>query len=459
MSNSTQMDRVLDGMLNFNAETKETLDSIKETIDKVFDKHYQANHTPYAIMKFEDEYHYWEEQLAEAINRVEYSDYDVLEPKGVEMLQRRSYVIIRGELKSGNTIHFDNTKFNQLYINGEYYTGDYTFNGETPETYERLVVVVVQTPFNLGIKDYGNLEMTVADFPIENAEIFANVGTYSNFQPVIEELLEDETVDSFYIKGNWRWKSKNITFIKTLKTLDDFSIETEAIFKAPSLINHISPNVTTVIANKIPHSVRNIDISNAGNIDPSAFSSSRLNGELRLTNRGYIGAYAFSSCEDITDIYLDNGITSISVATFSGCSKLYNIYIGDTVVSLDRLCFAEVPASIVHLGNSITQLDSSAFYKNTGDFIIKNFTVSKGYKCPITSITRWSFSDNIVLETFIEVVKNCANIGENGRTATTMTFKVKSSVRTAITNAYNAGDEKAIELYDLMSAKSISITS
>ena len=59
------------------------------------------------------------------------------------MLQRRSYVIIRGELKSGNTIHFDNTKFNQLYINGEYYTGDYTFNGETPETYERLVVVVV----------------------------------------------------------------------------------------------------------------------------------------------------------------------------------------------------------------------------------------------------------------------------------------------------------------------------
>ena len=38
MSNSTQMDRVLDGMLNFNAETKETLDSIKKTIDKVFDE-------------------------------------------------------------------------------------------------------------------------------------------------------------------------------------------------------------------------------------------------------------------------------------------------------------------------------------------------------------------------------------------------------------------------------------
>jgi hypothetical protein len=144
------MDRVLDGMLEFNAETKETLDSIKETIDKVFDKHYQANHTPYAVMSFEDEYHYWEEQLAETINRVEYSDYDVLEPKGVEILQRRSYVIIRGNLKSGNTIHFDNTKFNQLYINGECYTGDYVFNGETPETYERLVIVAVQTPFDLG---------------------------------------------------------------------------------------------------------------------------------------------------------------------------------------------------------------------------------------------------------------------------------------------------------------------
>ena len=189
MSNSTQMDRVLDGMLNFNAETKETLDSIKETIDKVFDKHYQAKHTPYAVMSFEDEAHYWEEQLAEVINRVEYSDYDVLEPKGVEMLQRRSYVIVRGNLKSGNTIHFDNTKFNQLYINGQRYTGDYVFNGETSETYERLVIVVVQTPFNLGQKIYGNLDILSADFPIENAEIYVNIGKFSELQPNIEELL------------------------------------------------------------------------------------------------------------------------------------------------------------------------------------------------------------------------------------------------------------------------------
>ena len=113
MSNSTQMDRVLDGMLNFNAETKETLDSIKETIDKVFDKHYQANHTPYAVMKFEDEAHYWEEALADSINRVEFPDYDSLDTKGVELLKQRTYVIIRGNLKSSNTIHFNKANFNQ----------------------------------------------------------------------------------------------------------------------------------------------------------------------------------------------------------------------------------------------------------------------------------------------------------------------------------------------------------
>ena len=41
--------------------------------------------------------------------------------------------------------------------------------------------------------------------------------------------------------------------------------------------------------------------------------------------------FAFSSCEDITDVYLDNGVTSVLNSAFGYCPKLYSIYIGDTV--------------------------------------------------------------------------------------------------------------------------------
>lgn len=455
MSQNENLRRIAEGVVGFSTVVKDNIDSLNDKLDKVLTRHYQANHTPYAVMAFEDEAHYWEEQLAEAINRVEYPDYDALEPKGVEMLQRRSYVIVRGNLKSGKTIHFDNTKFNQLYINGERYTGDYTFNGETPETYERLVVVVVQTPFNLGVKDYGKLEMTVANFPIENAEIFANVGTYSTLQPVIEELLEDETVESLYIKGDWTWNTLNIVYIKTLKTLDNFLTIEPYLFKAPLLLNYIIPNSLIVPRNHRPYSIKNVDMSNAGNISQRAFANSLIEGELYISNTGSIGDYAFNGCPLLTAVYIGDGITTINTSAFRDAPSLLKVIIGDNVTTINSDSFSGVALKELHLGKNITLINTSAL---SGYYTFDRFTVSKGYHCATTTLTQRGFNSINVIETFLEVVKNCANIGEDGRTAATMIFRVSSGVRTEITNAYNAGNEKAIELYDLMSAKSISIT-
>lgn len=455
MSQNEYLRKIAEGVVGFSGDMKIFTDEIRENLDKVLTRHYQANHTPYAVMSFEDEYHYWEERLAEAINRVEYPDYDTLEPKGVTMLQRRSYVIVRGNLKSGNTIHFDNTKFNQLYINGERYTGDYTFNGETPEMYERLVIVAVQTPFNLGVKDYGKLEMTVADFPIENAEVFANVGTYSNLQPAIEELLETETAESLYIKGDWTWNTSNCVYIKTLKTLDNFLAIEPYSFKAPLLLNYIIPNSLLVPRNHRPYSIKNVDMRNAGNISQKAFADSLIEGELYISNTGSIGENAFNGCLLLTAVYIGDGITSINTGAFRDIPSLLKVIIGDNVTVINGDVFAGTPVIELHLGKNITTFNNSVL---GGYFTLDRFTVSKGYHCGTTHMPQRSFNSINVVETFLEVVKNCANIGEDGRTAATMTFKVNSSTRTAITNAYNAGDEKAIELYDLMSAKSISIT-
>ena len=70
MSQSEELRRIANGVANFSNEMKYAVDRMNENIDKVITRHYQANHTPYAVMSFEDEYRYWEEQLAYSINKM-----------------------------------------------------------------------------------------------------------------------------------------------------------------------------------------------------------------------------------------------------------------------------------------------------------------------------------------------------------------------------------------------------
>lgn len=453
MSNSTQMDRVLDGMLNFNAETKETLDSIKETIDKVFDKHYQANHTPYAVMSFENEAHYWEEQLCKQILAIQHPTWSV-DGQEVELVQCDTYVIIRGNLKSGKTIHYDETKFSQLYINGERYTGNYTFNGETPETYEKLVVVAVQTPYNLSptVRDPGTLDVLISDFPIEDAEIFVNIGQHSELQPDIDDLLMSDTTKSLYVRGSWVWTCNDCSFIKTLSVSNNLILEEKAVFTLPALVNYFIPNSVSVLANIHATSILNIDISNCKNIQDSAFAKSKIKGHLNI-NVNTIGYGAFDGCKSITSVCTSNQVTIIGNQAFSACSKLRKFVCGDNITNVGGATFMACTAlEEFHFGKSITTMQNNTF-SSVGNLI--KITVSKGYHCPTTYITPLVALD---WKCFLEVLENCAVNGEDGRTATTMVFKVASAVRTALTNAYNAGDETALAIYELMNSKNISIT-
>lgn len=456
MSQSEKLMKIAEGVVNFCTEMRGYLENTKESFDTVLNRHYQANHTPYAVMSFEDEAHYWEETLAEAINRVEYPDYDALEPKGVAMLQRRSYVIIRGNLKSGKTIRYDETKFNQLYINGERYTGDYTFNGETPEIYERLVIIAVQTPFNLGQRVYGDLDILLADFPIENAEIYVNVGKHSELQPNIEELLMTDTAESLYVNGSWTWMCRDYSFIKTLSVTESFSFHSDSQKALPAVENYLVPNSKTVqaLSSVVIH---NVDMRNAGGIYGDAFWGTKIKGHLDIPNTGGIGFNTFYNCTRLTSVNIGSGITTVSEGAFKLCTNLSTVIIGDNVTSVGKEAFYGCRITKLHLGKSI-KFEYNKIVFESNSLPLEEITVSKGYHSPYTHFNKITIPINICLEIFKGILENCANVGEDGRTATTMTFFVTSTVRTAITNAYNEGDETALAIYELMDSKSISIT-
>lgn len=459
MSQSEDLRKIADGVVNFCGEMKLYLEDTKENLDKVLTRHYQANHTPYAVMSFEDEAHYWEEQLAYPINKiVRPTDSDDEYLSRVSVLRHNSYVFIRGNLKSGSTIRYNETKYQQLYINGERYTGDYTFNGETPETYERVTVFIVQTPYNITTREWGELIVDVADFPIKNVEIYVNVGEASNVQPEIEELLETDTTESLYVNGAWTWMCRDVSFIKTLSISETFNFYSEASQYLPALVNYFVPK-SKHVPSVNSGAICNIDIRNAGDINVNAFVGTKIKGYLNLSNTGIIDYGAFQGCFRLTSVNIGNGVTNIGSRAFMDCTNLNTVIIGDNVTTLNNEAFRNCGLKTLHLGKSVSMANNN----NAGVFFgpkyaTENLTVSKGYRAQYTLFNQITIPENLCLDIFKGILENCANVGEDGRTADTMTFRVTSIVRTAITNAYNEGDETALAIYELMDSKSISIT-
>ena len=476
MSQSEQLMKIANGVVNFCGEMKLYLENTKESIDTVLNRHYQANHTPYAVMSFEDEAHYWEEQLAYPINKViRPTDSDDEYLSRVAVLRNNSYVIIRGNLKSGRTIRYDETKYQQLYINGERYTVDYTFHGETPETYERLTVFIVQTPYNITTREWGELIVDVADFPIEHAEIYANIGTVSRIQPNIQKLLETDTVESLYVIGDWFWGSVK-SVIKELSVTGVLTYSTFNCFRLEKL--HL-PNTSGVPLVPQPKGIKSLDLSNAtGVVANSAFHSSEIRGTLVLNKINEVGLSAFNGTY-FNRVFLGNTLTRIGENGFAWNSALTEVRLPDSLVDMGMTAFTNNRGlKVVVIGNGLKYLSANCFNKCTsleevtlgkslinfqsvnnqpfnGCEAIKILKVAKGYHCPTTLLTVTKVLD---WRCFLEILENCDGVGEDDRTAETMTFRVNDAVRTELTNAYIAGDETALAIYELIDSKRISIT-
>ena len=422
---------IFDGIIEHNTVVKETLDRLDTNVTEAMTKHYQIHHAPFAVLDFTSEVIHWQKTLAETIVDRTYPELKDDVSDWVSLMGRRSYAIIRGDLPNGKTIRFDNSKFNYLFINGEEYTGDYTANLENEKALERVTLFVHQTPFVVYPKDDGHLKINIDDFPLENAEIFIHIGYSSKVQPDVIDLLEDETCMALYVEGNYVWGTSNYCPIRTLSVTGVLQMP-QFTYRCPNLQTMILPNTTDIYVNLGgTSSYRYVDFSSmSGDISQNAFSGSHIYGYYEINNSGSIGGNAFGNCIYLTGVYIGDSVTKISGQAF------YN----------------DINLTTVHLGNSISSIILSAFGECSS---IETISVSMGYKVPEVSITSAKALD---WKCFKDVLENCAAPGENGRTAATLKFRVASEVRTALTAAYNGGDETAVAIYALMSSKSITIT-
>ena len=134
--------------------------------------------------------------------------------------------------------------------------------------------------------------------------------------------------------------------------------------------NLIAGCCNTVIPNSVTHigewafskceNLTDITIPNSvTHIGEGAFSGCENLTSITIPNSvTHIGDYAFSGCENLTSITIPNSVTHIGDYAFSGCENLTSITIPDSVIHIDNWAFSEcknltditIPDSVTHIG-------------------------------------------------------------------------------------------------------------
>ena len=74
------------------------------------------------------------------------------------------------------------------------------------------------------------------------------------------------------------------------------------------------------------------------------------------------GINVFKSCENLSTVTIDNGVTAIPEGTFSGCKKLKSVTIPGSVTSIGKDAFSNSGLTSVEIPSSVTELCENAFY-------------------------------------------------------------------------------------------------
>ena len=96
-----------------------------------------------------------------------------------------------------------------------------------------------------------------------------------------------------------------------------------------------------------------------------------INGELltdvKISFADSIKDYAFSWCQSIKSVEINNSVTSIGDGAFIFCSDLTSVKIGNSVTSIDRRAFCYCSGlTSVEIGNSVTSIGDHAFNECSG---------------------------------------------------------------------------------------------
>ena len=131
---------------------------------------------------------------------------------------------------------------------------------------------------------------------------------------------------------------------------------------------------------------------------------------ITITNATKIHSRAFFMCKNITNVFLNDGITSIDDAAFDRCSNLVEIVIPNSVTSIGREAFYSCfKLKRVIMSNNITSIGQGAFFQcfELSEITIPSTVTTVGeqafYNCQalqtvnITDLNKWlsiDFKDN-----------------------------------------------------------------
>ena len=82
-----------------------------------------------------------------------------------------------------------------------------------------------------------------------------------------------------------------------------------------------------------------------------------------------ISSWAFSFCENLTDITIPNSVTSIGNRSFSGCKDLINVIIPDSVISIGEYAFQNTPY-LDNILRNLTEIHISLDIKESEYYLV-----------------------------------------------------------------------------------------
>ncbi len=138
-----------------------------------------------------------------------------------------------------------------------------------------------------------------------------------------------------------------------------------------------------------------------------------------------IGSSAFSGCSGLTNVKIPDSVTSIGNSAFSGCSKLTSVTLPDSVTSISSSAFSGCTGlTSVTLPGGITSISDSTFYGCSG---LTNITLPDS----ITSIGDSAFSGcsgltNVKIPNSVTSIGSSAFSGCTGLTGVTIPDSVTS---------------------------------
>lgn len=203
--------------------------------------------------------------------------------------------------------------------------------------------------------------------------------TFKNSENLIsiDIPLSVEYIEEAAFKGCGYLESMSLPFVGGGAEIEN-DLGTERVFGPNRLFGYIFGTVeyenSGLVSQYYDHELV------VGNYVPSALK--------RVTVKaGEIGFGAFSGCKNLTDITLEDSVTSIELYAFRECSKLKSVKIGDSVTRIGNSAFFDCGSlTSVKIGSSVTEIGRAAFERCTG---LKRIVIPN----TVTSIEMAAFLD------------------------------------------------------------------